>query len=71
MRSLCPPTITVVEAAAQMGVSSSSAYAAIKKGDFPVPVIKIGGRYVVPTKPLLDLLGLNELPTTTEEGITE
>lgn len=68
MPSLCPATITVVEAAAQMGVSSSSAYAAIKKGDFPVPVIKIGGRYVVPTKPLLDLLGLDELPDLEKES---
>ena len=45
-----------------LGISKITAYTAVKEDEFPVPVIKIGGRYVVPTKPLLDLLGLDELP---------
>ena len=58
------PTITLPEAAELLGIGRTSSYAAVSKGEFPVPVIKIGGRYVVPTKPLLDLLGLDELPAT-------
>lgn len=56
------PTLTLPEAAALLGIGRTSSYAAARDGNFPVPVIKIGGRYVVPTKPLLDLLGLDELP---------
>lgn len=58
-----PPTISVQVASQLLGISYSGGYAAIQKGIFPTQVIKIGGRYVIPTKPLLDLLGLDELPT--------
>lgn len=54
--------ITVAQAAEILGVSKSGAYAAIRDNEFPTQVIKIGSRYVIPTKPLLDLLGLDELP---------
>lgn len=58
-----PPTISIRAAADVLGIGHSSAYAAARNDDFPVPVIRIGGRIVVPTKPLLDLLGLDSLPT--------
>ncbi|MFI7168171.1 helix-turn-helix transcriptional regulator [Rhodococcoides fascians] len=41
-----------------MGISPSSGYALVKKGQFPIRVIKVGSRYVVPTVGLLDLLGI-------------
>jgi predicted DNA-binding transcriptional regulator AlpA len=50
-------TVNVDAAAARLGISSWSAYEAIKRDEFPVPVIKIGRRIVVPTKSLDDLLG--------------
>ncbi|MBI9000048.1 helix-turn-helix domain-containing protein [Corynebacterium sp. CCM 9185] len=59
MSPVSRPTITVEEAAAVLGISKSSAYAAIKRNEFPTPVIKIGGRYVVPTAPLRQLLGVD------------
>lgn len=59
-----PPTITVPVAAKLLDISASSAYAAVRTGKFPTKVIQIGGRYVIPTKPLLDLIGLDELPTS-------
>lgn len=64
MRPAPPPTISVRQSASLIGISPpSSAYAAIKAGNFPVSAIQIGNRYVVPTKPpLLELLGLDELP---------
>lgn len=60
------PTITLKAAAGLIGIGLSTAYGAVRSNEFPVPVIKIGGRIVVPTKPLLDLLGLEELPTEKE-----
>ncbi len=41
-----------------MGISPSSGYALAKKGEFPVRVVKVGSRYVVPTVGLLELLGI-------------
>lgn len=58
------PTLSIPEAAKLLGISRSSAYGAARTGNFPAPVLKINGRYVVPTKPLLDALGLDELPAT-------
>ncbi|MCG7454518.1 helix-turn-helix transcriptional regulator [Corynebacterium tuberculostearicum] len=56
------PTIPLPEAAKLLGIGKSTAYAAVRKGKFPVRVIQIGNRYVVPTAPLLELFGLDELP---------
>lgn len=53
------PTLTVREAATLLGISASSAYEAARKNKFPVPVIRVGGRIVVPAAPLLDLLGID------------
>lgn len=53
-----PPAITVPEAAEILGCSSSAAYEAIRAGDFPVPVLRIGRKIVVPSRPLLEQLGL-------------
>lgn len=55
------PTVSLTEAAELLGIGRSTAYAAARNDDFPVQIIKIGGRYIVPTKPLLDLLGLEEV----------
>ena len=37
---------------------SSTAYALAQKGEFPVRVVRIGSRYVVPTADLRALLGM-------------
>jgi len=60
------PTVSVARAAGVLGVSPSTFYRAVTEGNPPVPVLKIGSRIVVPTKPLLELLGLDELPTNNE-----
>ncbi len=62
MSLLSPATVSVRQAATLLGISFSSAYAAIHAGNFPTKIVQIGGRYVVPTAPLLELLGLDELP---------
>lgn len=55
---------TIREAAALMGVSNSTMYAAAREGTLPFPVLKVNSRYIVPAKPFLATLGIepDELP---------
>lgn len=55
-------TYTLMEAAKLLGIGTSTAYAAAKRNELPVPVIRIGGRYVIPRKPLDELLGITPEP---------
>jgi hypothetical protein len=41
-----------------LNLSRSHAYELHARGEFPVPVLTIGKRYVVPTRALRDLLGI-------------
>ncbi|WP_296134052.1 helix-turn-helix domain-containing protein [uncultured Corynebacterium sp.] len=52
-------TVTVVEAASLLNIGASTAYDAIKRGDFPCPVIRVGNRYLVPVRPLCSLLDIS------------
>lgn len=45
-------------AAHALGISKSTAYASVSAGTFPVRVIRVGSRYVVPTADLRAVLGL-------------
>lgn len=45
-------------AARALGISKSSAYALASRDEFPTRVIKVGGRYIVPTAELRALLGM-------------
>ncbi len=56
-----PPTITVEEAAELLGVSRTSAYRAVGRGE--IPVIRIGRRLLVPTGKLLAMLGVEATPS--------
>jgi excisionase family DNA binding protein len=49
-------TTTVDTAASVLGISRTKAYALAKSGEFPVPLIRVGRRYLVPTTALLELL---------------
>lgn len=55
-----PATITVTEAAELLGVSPWAAYQAIAADQFPVAVLRVGRRIVVPTAALERVLGLAE-----------
>ena len=41
-------TVSIPELARALGISPASAYNAAKRDELPVPVIRIGHRYVVP-----------------------
>lgn len=51
------PTLTVPEAASLLGVGRGVGYAGVKSGE--IPSVRIGGRVLVPTAPLLKLLGID------------
>lgn len=60
---MTPTTITIGRAASLLGVSRAALYRAASEGTAPVPILKVGaGRWVVPVAPLLNKLGLKELP---------
>lgn len=65
-----PAVLTVAEAAGLLKIAPATAYRHISQGSFPTPVIKTGGRITVPTKPLLDLLGLDDLPNNPKGAAT-
>jgi excisionase family DNA binding protein len=50
-----PPTISVAETAVLLGISRSAAYRAAKAGQ--LVVFRVGRRLLVPTAPLLRMLG--------------
>ncbi|OHV21212.1 hypothetical protein BBK14_08015 [Parafrankia soli] len=51
-----PATTDVETAGSILGMGLWKSRALIRDGQFPVPVIRHGSRYVVPTRPILALL---------------
>ena len=56
------PTVTVDAAAALLGMSRHGTYNAIREGN--LPSIRIGRCIRVPSKPLRQMLGLEDSPRT-------
>ncbi len=52
-------TIDVETAGAILGIGRSKSYELAKAGEFPVRVLRIGRRYLVPTPAILELLGID------------
>lgn len=56
-----PHVIDVLDAADLVGIHPDTIRAAVKRGEnIGFPVIKAGRRYVVPKKPLYNLLGIED-----------
>jgi len=53
-----PASLSLIEAAALLGIGRTHAYNLETAGEFPVPVLHLGRVIRVPTAPLLELLGL-------------
>lgn len=53
-----PAVYTMTEAARLLGISRTTADRLEKRGEFPVRVIRIGGRVMVPKRPLNEMLGI-------------
>lgn len=60
-----PPVLDLPEAARLLRIGRTSAYALAKCGQFPVPVLRAGKLYRVPTAGLLELLGV-AMPSPSE-----
>lgn len=55
-----PPVVDVVTAAAILGIGRTAAYELIRTGRWPTPVLHLGKLIRIPTKPLLELVGLEQ-----------
>ncbi|MFJ5302279.1 hypothetical protein [Streptomyces sp. NPDC088350] len=53
-----PVVIDLVTAARALGIGRTRAFELVRRGEFPVPVLRFGTTWRVPTAPLLHLLGL-------------
>ena len=53
-------TVRLDEAAARLGIGRSLAFELVRRGEFPVPAIRLGTVTVVPLAHLERLLGLRE-----------
>jgi hypothetical protein len=51
-------TVDLMTAASALGLGRTKAYELARRGEFPCPVIRIGGIYRIPTPGLLELLGV-------------
>ena len=51
-------TTDVQTAGAILGIGRTKAYEMVREGNFPVPVLRIGRRILVPTPTILTLLGV-------------
>lgn len=51
-------TTDIQTAGAILGIGRTKAYEMVQEGNFPVPVLRIGRRIVVPTPSILTLLGV-------------
>ncbi|MEY9889227.1 hypothetical protein ABIA31_002875 [Catenulispora sp. MAP5-51] len=58
-----PPTLGLETAAKLLGIGRTKAYTMARCDDFPVPVLRPGRNFRVPTLPVLRLLGV-EIPAS-------
>ena len=54
-----PPLVDLLTAASVLGMGRTTAYELARAGRWPTPVLRVGGRFKVPTAPLLALLELS------------
>ena len=54
-----PPVVDLPTAGKWLGIGRTTAYKLAKAGNFPVPVLRVGAGFKVPTAQLVQLLGLN------------
>ncbi len=57
-----PLCVDLRTAARAFGICPATAYKLIRLGAFPCPVLRVGGRYRIPTAYLLRSLGIEERP---------
>lgn len=63
-----PAVVDLPTAARMLGVGRSVAYALVRSGDWPTPIIRVGKLIKVPTAPIAALLGVAALPALPDIG---
>jgi excisionase family DNA binding protein len=64
---LLPPALTVEQAAGLLRIGRSKAYQAVKSGEWPTRVVRVGRCIRIPTADVLRLLGLPSDDLSKEE----
>lgn len=64
---MTPLAVSVPEAGRLIGLSRSSAYAAVQRGE--IPSVRIGGRVLVPLRQLEELVNTQKEPETNNRPI--
>lgn len=59
MTRTLPTTLSMGPACDLLGIAKWTGYELAKRDEFPVPVLHLGRAIRVPTRPLVDLLGLD------------
>jgi hypothetical protein len=54
-----PVVVDLVTAGRALGIGRTRAFELARRGEFPVPVLRVGLTYRVPTAPLLKALGVD------------
>jgi hypothetical protein len=54
-----PAVVDLTTAAQALSIGRTRAFELVRRDEFPVPVLRVGATYRVPTAPLLRLLGLS------------
>ncbi|MEV0279273.1 helix-turn-helix domain-containing protein [Streptomyces sp. NPDC050610] len=57
-----PVMVDLRTAARILGICAGTAYSLVHRDGFPCPVLRVGGRYRIPTTPLMRLAGIEERP---------
>ncbi|MEU0840957.1 helix-turn-helix domain-containing protein [Streptomyces sp. NPDC005962] len=60
-----PVAVDLRTAARAFGICPATGYRLIHRGEFPCLVLRVGGRYRVPTNELMRVLGIDERPLYT------
>nr|WP_051056030.1 helix-turn-helix domain-containing protein [Kitasatospora sp. SID7827] len=62
-----PTVVDVRTAARALGVCPATVYRMLRRQVFPCPVLRVGGRYRIPTIELMRALGVDEHPVYSME----
>ncbi|WP_017623582.1 helix-turn-helix domain-containing protein [Nocardiopsis chromatogenes] len=57
-----PVVVDLLTAARALGIGRTTAYQLVRDDEFPCPVLRVGGRYRVPTSGLMHVLGIEDGP---------
>jgi predicted DNA-binding transcriptional regulator AlpA len=64
-----PAAVDLITAGRALGLARTTAYELARRGEFPVPLLRLGRQYRARRSDLLDLLGIQDRATAPTEPI--